>query len=90
MQKFGAYSVMHDVHCALYMLHPEQYEMKRGRIGVRLHQGILDDENMWGSTHGYTEYIPDETSNIEVAFALRDPDFLFDVVADSLRCVLGR
>ncbi len=89
MLKFGIDPVMHDVNCALYLLHPDQYETRRGHIKVSLHEGELTSDNMWGSTQGYSEFIPDNTSNLEVAIAIRNGDYLFGVVAQSFKNVLG-
>jgi len=89
MSKFGIDPVMHDVNCALYLLHPDQYETRRGRIKVSLHEGELTSDNMWGSTQGYSQFIPDNTSNLEVAIAIRNVDYLFWVVAQSFKNVLG-
>jgi purine nucleosidase len=84
MQKFGIDPVMHDVNCALYMLYPEQYELVRGRIDVSVYDGIVNGENMWDLTQGRTEFFRDESSNLQIATSIKDPDFLFGVVADSL------
>ena len=34
MKKFGIPPVMHDVNCALYLLHPEQYQTQNGHVTV--------------------------------------------------------
>jgi inosine-uridine nucleoside N-ribohydrolase len=88
MGKFGLDPVLHDVNCALFMLYPEMYERRRGRITVELHEGVLDNETVWGSRQGRTEFTPDSTSNLEVAIRIKEPDFLFGTIATSLRALL--
>jgi purine nucleosidase len=88
MTKFGISPVMHDVHCALFMLYPEQYEVVRGRIEVKVHESEVNDENMWGLTHGRTEFVQDNSSNLEVATGVKDPDLLFKKVLQSFEFLL--
>jgi inosine-uridine nucleoside N-ribohydrolase len=90
MSKFGIDPVMHDVNCALYLLHPDQYEVARGRVSVHVHDGEVNDENMWGLTHGRTEFTPDDSSRVVVATGTRDSDALFRIVKDSLKALLSR
>jgi inosine-uridine nucleoside N-ribohydrolase len=88
MRKFGISPVMHDVHCALYMLYPEQYEVVRGRVDVNVHDGEVNDRNMWGLTHGRTEFVRDDNYNLEVATGVRDPELLFRKVLESFEYLL--
>lgn len=88
MSKFGISPVMHDVHCALYMLYPEQYEVVRGKVLVNVHDGEVNDQNMWGLTHGRTEFVRDDKSNLEVATGVKDPELLFKKVLGSLEFLL--
>ena len=88
MHKFGIDPVMHDVNCALYLLHPEQYDVVKGRIAVDVYDGEIKDDNVWGLTHGRIEFSGDESSHISVAIGIKDPDALFQVVQDSLQALL--
>ena len=88
MTKFGIDPVMHDVHCALLLVDPEQYEVVHGRVAVDVHPGDVNDENMWSLTHGRAEFTRDGCSNLAVATGIKDPDALFDIVEDSLKTLL--
>ena len=80
--KFHSSPFMHDVHCALYLLHPEEYTMKPGRVDVCTH----DDEaaKFAENRYGRTDFTEDASSNLHVATGIKDPDKLFDIFAKSL------
>ena len=88
MGKFGIDPVMHDVNCALYMLHPEQYKVVHGRVAVEVHDGEVNDENMWGLKQGRAEFVRDDNSHLEVATGIKDSDALFKIVEESLKALL--
>jgi hypothetical protein len=70
------------------MLYPEQYEVVRGRVSVNVHDGEVNDQNMWGLTHGRTEFVRDDNYNLEVATGVRDPELLFKKVLESFEHLL--
>lgn len=81
MRKFGISSVMHDVNCALYLLHPEQYETKQGNVLVM----PKDDREIPESATGNTEFTENPNGNVKAAFKIKDPDAMFKVVLDSIK-----
>lgn len=87
-EKFDIESVMHDIHCAFYILYPEEYIVQSGNVEVKRHQGVLTSDNMWDSDQGQTVFTPDETSNLKVATGIEDPDKLFGIFKDSLTAVI--
>jgi purine nucleosidase len=73
--KFNSPPVMHDVNCALYLLHPDQYDVLRGDVCV------LPKDNVEGalSRTGHTEFKSNEHSHIVVATKIKDSDELFNI-----------
>lgn len=78
--KFNSDPVMHDIHCALYLLFPEAYKTVRGRVNV----WPKDDVNGPESKTGRTDFHEDETSHITVAKEIKNPDMLFDTFIKSI------
>ncbi len=70
MQKFGISPVMHDVHTALYLLHPDQYVGRRGCITV--------------GSNGRTDFKADPNGNVLSMDTVKNPDLLFQTVLHSL------
>jgi purine nucleosidase len=83
-EKFNSAPVMHDVHCALYLLHPEQYETVRGSVQVHAKDNLHTAE----SRTGRSDFSPHPQSATQVATAIKDPDALFDVLMHSLSTCL--
>jgi hypothetical protein len=86
--KFGISNVMHDVHCAFYILFPGQYATQKGLVNVAQHHGELTSENMWTSEQGRTDFTPNEGSNVTVATGIKNPDKLFGEFLNSMQTVL--
>jgi purine nucleosidase len=81
--KFDSDPVMHDVHCALALLHPDRYECSPpGAVAV----------STAPADRGRTEFRPHAAGNTRVATAPKDPDALFAIVLESLvaRLAVGR
>ncbi len=87
-EKFNIDSVMHFIHCALYVLHPEEYQTECGTVNVRTHQGELNSENMWDSDQGQTDFTPNPESRLKVATKILNPSNLFNVFEKSLQAIL--
>lgn len=83
-EKFDIDSVMHDIHCALYILHPEEYETQQGQVSVRQHTSELTSDTMWDSDQGQTDFTADAESTLRVATGIKNADTLFDVFTESL------
>lgn len=79
-RKFGISPVMHDVHTALYMLHPECYEGRRGFVDV----------TVGGNANGRTDFRADENGPVRVMEKVNDPDKLFSYVVESFRIRLSQ
>lgn len=80
LAKFNSAPVMHDINCALYLLHPEGYETVRGNVNV-----LPKDDVEWPKTKtGHTEFTENPHSNITVATAIKDPDKFFNVFMESI------
>lgn len=86
--KFKIDSVMHDIHCAFYILYPDEYETQKGVVDVKLHDGVLTSENMWNSEQGMTTFTPDNNSNLKVATKLKDPNKLFGIFINSISKII--
>ncbi len=81
LAKFNSAPVMHDINCALYLLHPEGYETVRGNVNV-----LPKDAVEWPKTKiGHTEFAENPQSNITVATGIKDPDKFFDVFIESIK-----
>ena len=78
--KFNSDPVMHDINCALFLLHPEGYQATRGDVNV-----LPKDTVEWPfSKTGHTEFAENPASNITVATSMLDPDRFFDVFMESI------
>lgn len=85
-RKFDSDPVMHDVHCALYLLHPELYKTEKGHVDVVTKNNLeLGDEN----PHGRTDFLEDASGNVTVATDITAPDQLFDVFLTSAQKCLA-
>ncbi len=68
--KFDSDPIMHDVHCTLYLLHPDLYKLSPpGMVAV----SIAPDDR------GRTEFTEHGEGATRVATALKDPDRLFAI-----------
>ena len=95
--KFNIYPVMHDVNCALWLLHPKLYKTKRGKVTVstepataeemsRLPYNLEKGEDILG----HTVLTIDQSSKTSVAIGLKEPEEetanqLFDIFIRCLR-----
>jgi purine nucleosidase len=78
--KFNISPVMHDINCALYLLHPEGYDTVRGDVNVLPKDGVE-----WPKTKmGHTEFSENPQSNVTVATGIKNPDKFFDVFMESI------
>ena len=77
-RKFGSSPFMHDVNVALFLTHPELYEISQGDITVS-----TNEEN-----RGRTDFSANPKSNLQVATKLKDSDKAFDIFLESIKKVL--
>ena len=84
--KFNIDPVMHDIHCALYLLFPEGYETVRGRVTVT----PPDQLGIPDSRTGHTDFNDDNASPVTVALHLKDPNRFWQIFLDSIRHCLSR
>ena len=73
-EKFGASPFMHDVHCALYVLHPELYRTERGSVTVATD----------AARQGRSEAVADVQGSTTIATGLNDPERAFGLVSGAL------
>jgi purine nucleosidase len=72
--KFNSFPVMHDINTALYLLHPEQYQGRRGNVCVIT----------TGAASGHSEFTPDNNGPLMVMHTIKDSDALFDYFLRSI------
>lgn len=72
--QFGSYPVMHDVHTALWLLHPENYEGQRGFVDITI----------GGEKNGHSSFRLDKTGHITVMNKIKNTDFLFNCIVHSI------
>jgi len=72
--KFGSPPFMHDVHTALYLLYPDMYAIRKGRVHVA----------RAGENRGRTTFVPAANGTVAVAEDILDIDQLFDLFCDCL------
>ncbi|HBF08124.1 MAG TPA: hypothetical protein DHW71_14555 [Gammaproteobacteria bacterium] len=80
LRKFNIPGVMHDVHCALYLLDPSQYETRTSAVNVNTD----DNQNI----RGRTDYTDDSSiPKITVGENVKDPARLFNTVKESFETI---
>lgn len=80
LAKFNSAPVMHDIHCGLYLLHPELYKTVKGDVIV----APKDDIEWPYSRTGYTEFRENPDGKCNVVVEVKDADQLFDIFLDSM------
>ncbi|MGD9639440.1 MAG: nucleoside hydrolase [Alphaproteobacteria bacterium] len=79
-RKFNSDPTMHDVHCALYFLHPELYSTFKGNVSVIREKG----EEL-----GRSKLKPNKDGRLNVAMKIKDANKCFDIFLKSITKVLG-
>lgn len=80
LAKFNSSPVMHDIHCALYLLYPQHYKTVRGDVFV-----MPKDDVEWPySKTGFTEFVQSSEGKCTVAVEVKDSDELFEIFLDSI------